>query len=468
MSLDTSRVRGRFGRSASKGSARPDNRLAFFDQATFLSLRATGREQLMQIVWIYEHPIDMDKMMRTFRNAGYGLMGRRIERSPLPFARHRWVSAVGQPLDIDIAECARPRAELSDWLDERAQLRVDPESGPGWHAGLLPLTDGSTAGTVVMSHCLADGIAGLFLVFDAITGTTRDLGYPPPRSRTRLRAAVSDFRETVQGLPDSVRAFREMAKLVSRGRRDIARPAASPTASTLEDGADSIVIVPTVSIYVDRDDWDARANALHGDSNSLLAGFAAKLGEHLGRRRQEDGTVTLLIPYSDRTLDDTRAIAMSYAKVSVDPARVTTDLSGDGDTIKQAVKTAREAPDPALGILPLVPFIPKRAVQRLADMMFGFGDGAVLCSDLGHLPVALAKPDGTAAEYVNLRGVDQNVTRRYIERAGGQLVVVGGRLGGKMSISVVAYQPGGENSKAHLRELAAHTLAEFELTGVID
>jgi hypothetical protein len=468
MSLDTSRVRGRFGRSASKGSARPDNRLAFFDQATFLSLRATGREQLMQIVWIYEHPIDTDKMMRTFRNAGYGLMGRRIERSPLPFARHRWVSAVGQPLDIDIAECARPRAELSDWLDERAQLRVDPESGPGWHAGLLPLTDGSTAGTVVMSHCLADGIAGLFLVFDAITGTTRDLGYPPPRSRTRLRAAVSDFRETVQGLPDSARAFREMAKLVSRGRRDIARPAASPTASTLEDGADSIVIVPTVSIYVDRDDWDARANALHGDSNSLLAGFAAKLGEHLGRRRQEDGTVTLLIPYSDRTLDDTRAIAMSYAKVSVDPARVTTDLSGDGDTIKQAVKTAREAPDPALGILPLVPFIPKRAVQRLADMMFGFGDGAVLCSDLGHLPVALAKPDGTAAEYVNLRGVDQNVTRRYIERAGGQLVVVGGRLGGKMSISVVAYQPGGENSKAHLRELAAHTLAEFELTGVID
>ena len=106
MSLRTSRVRARFGRSASKGSARPDNRLAFFDQATFLSLRATGREQLMQIVWIYEHPIDMDKMMQTFRNAGYGLMGRRIERSPLPFGRHRWVSAVGQPLDIDIAETA--------------------------------------------------------------------------------------------------------------------------------------------------------------------------------------------------------------------------------------------------------------------------------------------------------------------------------------------------------------------------
>ena len=128
-------VRAPFGRSASKAIARPDNRLAFFDQATFLSLRATGREQLMQIVWIYEHAVDFDRLRRTYRNGGYGLLGRRIERSPLPFGRHRWVSAVGQPLGIDIAECARPRAEVSDWADERAQLPIDPEWGPGWHAG---------------------------------------------------------------------------------------------------------------------------------------------------------------------------------------------------------------------------------------------------------------------------------------------------------------------------------------------
>ena len=72
MPLRTGLVRARFGLSAGEGSAGPDNRLAFFDQATFLSLRATGREQLMQIVWIYEHPIDMDKMMQAFSNAGYG------------------------------------------------------------------------------------------------------------------------------------------------------------------------------------------------------------------------------------------------------------------------------------------------------------------------------------------------------------------------------------------------------------
>ena len=35
-------------------------------------------------------------------------------------------------------------------------------------------------------------------------------------------------------------------------------------------------------------------------------------------------------------------------------------------------------------------------------------------------------------------------------------------------ISVGAYQPGAENTKPALRELAAHTLAEFDLTGEID
>jgi hypothetical protein len=44
---------------------------------------------------------------------------------------------------------------------------------------------------------------------------------------------------------------------------------------------------------------------------------------------------------------------------------------------------------------------------------------------------------------------------------------VAGRIGGKISIGIVAYQPGSENSKPRLRELAAKALAEFDLTGEI-
>src|ERR1700761_4432782 len=113
----------------SKVDARLDNCLAYFDQATFRLSLATGRSQLAQAVWVYQHPVDMDGLRRFHRNLGRGLLGRRIERSPLPFGRYRWVSSLGPSSDLDIAERARPRAELIDWADERVQLPIDPERG---------------------------------------------------------------------------------------------------------------------------------------------------------------------------------------------------------------------------------------------------------------------------------------------------------------------------------------------------
>src|ERR1700754_828997 len=135
-----------------------DNRLSFTDQLLFLGQRATGQELVMQAVWIYEHPVDLDGLRRFHHNFGYGLFGRRIERSPLPFGRHRWVSALGPQSELDIAESPRPRSELSDWADERAQLPIDPEGGSAWHVGVQPMTDGSAAVSLVLSHCLSDGL----------------------------------------------------------------------------------------------------------------------------------------------------------------------------------------------------------------------------------------------------------------------------------------------------------------------
>ena len=169
---------------ASNGDARPDNRLALLDQAFFAGHRAAGQNEVVQCVWVYEHAVDFDGLRRFHHNLGYGLLGRRIERSPLPFGRCRWVSDRG-PSHIDIAECARPRAELSDWVDERSQLPTDAEWGPGWHLGVLPLTDGSTAVSLVASHYVVDVLGFAVALADAVLGNARDLGYPPPRSRTR-------------------------------------------------------------------------------------------------------------------------------------------------------------------------------------------------------------------------------------------------------------------------------------------
>ena len=472
-----STVTGRASNGDAHGDARPDNRLALIDHTYFEAQRAINQDQIIQVVWVYEHPIDFDGLRRFHRNLAYGLLGRRIERSPLPFARHRWVVDQAQS-DIDVAECARPRAELTDWADERSQLPTDPERGPGWHLGVLPLADGSTAVSLVISHCLIDGLGLALALEDAVLGHARDLGLPPPRSRTRLRAAVQDARETAQEAPEVSRALVTAAKLARRNRRDskLARrnrqdiapsPKTRPAAIRGGDG-DEAVVVPAITIRVDANDWDDRAKALGGTSDTLLAGLAVKLGERGGRRRASDGAVTLTLPVSDRAGGDTRAITVTYARVSIDPTRVTTDLREVHATIKQAVKTLRETPDESLQLLWLSPFLPKRALKRLNDRAnLEDPDLPVACSNLGDFGSLVCRLDGTDAEYVTARG-GSNATQQWLERAGGLMRVQAGRIGDTLGISVRAYQLGATNTKPALRELCARALAEFGLTGEID
>ncbi|MGO9154928.1 hypothetical protein, partial [Mycobacterium sp.] len=370
-----------------------------------------------------------------------------------------------------IAERARPRAELSDWADERAQVPVDPERGPGWLLGVVHLTDGSTAVSLVASHYLLDGIGFLGAIAEAILGNTRDLGYPPPSSRTRLRAVVQDARQTARDAPEVARALVALAKLTRRQRRDTARssPASPPVTPHGGDGDDAVV-VPGITISVDLDDWDTRAKALGATSNTLAAGLTAKLGERMGRRRAGDGAVTLQLVMSDRTESDTRAVAVSFARVSVDPTRVTTDLREARTAIKQALDALRATPDEASQLAALTPFTSKRTWRRGVDAAFADPDRPVVCSNLGDVGSAVGWVDGTHCEYAYARGTRQHVTRQSLERAGGQLQLLSFRTPvlGKIFIHVLAYQPGAENTKPALRELAARTLAEFDLTGQID
>ena len=290
---------------------------------------------------------------------------------------------------------------------------------------------------------------------------------------------VQDARQTAQDVPEVARALVAAAKLARRQRRDIARsPAPRPVDPGGGDGDDTVV-VPVITIHIDVDDWDARAKALGGTSDTLVAGLAAKLGERIGRRRAGDGAVTLQLPMSERTEGDTRAVAVSFARVSVDPTRVTTDLRDARAALKQALTTLRETPDEdERQLVWLAPFTPKRALKRLADAAVTDPDLPVFCSnlrDLGPVVYALA---GTDAEYATvsahfyplhlIRVIGQHVTRQWLERAGGQLTLQSWRIGDKIGITIEAYQPGAENTKPALRELAARTLAEFDLTGEID
>jgi hypothetical protein len=348
---------------------------------------------------------------------------------------------------------------------------VDPVNGPGFHLSVLPLTNGSTAVTLVMSHYLLDGVGGLVAVADAVLGNINDFDYPPPHSRTRLRALLQDSGETVRAAPEVARALVAAVKLARQRRRDAAgSPSASQPVTHGGDDQEGYVVVPGVAIYVDLDHWDARAEQLGGTTTTLATAFTAKLGEHLGRRNAADGTVMVHIIASDRPEGDTRAVAVNFARARIDPTRVTTDLGDARAAIKQALTTLRETPDESSPVAALTPFTPKGLWKQLVDGAIIDPDLPAVYSNLGDAGLIVSRADGTHCEYAWARGIRQKVTRKRLEEIGGHLQVLSCRTPpiGKIYITVVAYRPGGENTKAALRELAARTLTEFGLTGEVE
>ncbi len=438
-----------------------DNRLNYFDQIALELLRVTARRQLMQAVWVYEHPVDLEGLKLFQRRFGSGLMGRLVERSALPFARPRWVSVSGPDGELRVAAPARPRKELMDWVDEQSKRPIDPVTGPGWDLGVLPMTDGSTAVSIVFSHCLVDGGGLVLTVHNAVSGTPADFGYPPPQSRSRVAALAADLRDTVREIPPGLRALAALAKMLA-GRRN--GGAAGPETPELPDdpALDRVVDIPSVIATVDTAEWDARAAALGGNSYALVAGVTAKLAEHLGRRRP-DGSVTLVIAGNGRSsADDDRALAMTFANATLDAGGVTKDLSAARDLIRAAREQVKDRPDPTSRLYPLVAWSPQRTATAVAGLMFSYADSLPSsCSNLGDIPGHLANLDGSNAEHVIARSVDQNVTLRDLRRSHGTLVVVSGRINGRIWIAVEAYELGAENSRERLHTTVEQTLAEF-------
>lgn len=140
------------------------------------------------------------------------------------------------------------------------------------------------------------------------------------------------------------------------------------------------------------DEWEARAAALGGSGSTLDTALTAKLGEHLGRRHGDDGDVDMLLVVNDRKAVDTRAVAVSFARFSIDVPQVTTDLRAARTAVKQALKTLRESQDPSAQLAPLTPFTPKWAWKEMVDQGFEDPDPPAVCSSLGEVGPVVIRP----------------------------------------------------------------------------
>ncbi len=438
-----------------------DNTLAYIDQASFLGLRALGHGPVIQFTWIYERDVDLDALRRFHRNLGHGILGRRIERSPLPFGRHRWIAWQG--LDIDVASQARPRTELTAWTDEQAALPIDPEFGPPWRLAVQTFTNGETAVTLVVSHTVADGVGIAIAVTEAAKGTTRNLGYPDGDSRTKTQALLDDLRALARTLPQIARALAAAVR-VAVTNRGIDSPGRPTTSNPAEDPSE-VVTLRSVTAYLDVQQWDERAKSLGGTSNSLFLGVAARIGQKLGWV-ECDGAATLSIPVNERIEGDTRGNALTAVRLTVDPSTVADNLTDLRAGLKTALSTLGEAHNQLVAPLPLTPMVPKVVARRLEGMVVG---GALLgSSNLGDLDQAANRPDGTDADSFAVR-MNERIDRAHLRRHDGVFFpVVSARLHGKISVSVGYMNAHGTTTTDELLRTVRDVFADFDLSGLIE
>ncbi|MCX6484119.1 MAG: hypothetical protein NT146_12810 [Mycobacterium sp.] len=439
-----------------------DSTLDYIDQASFLGLRALGHGPVIQFTWIYGRDVDLGALRSFHHHLGQGLLGRRIERSPLPFGRHRWIAWPGPP-DFAVAADVRPRSQLTAWADEQAALPIDPEYGPPWHLAVQPFLNGDTAVTLVVSHTVADGVGIAVAVTEAAKGMTRDLGYSAGNSRTKTQALLEDLRALVRTLPEMARALKAAVRLAP-GNDDFARPR-RPKAGNPAEVPSEAVTLPSVTAYLDVRKWDERAKTLGGTSNSLFLGIAAKLGQKLGWVEQ-DGTVTLSVPVNERSEGDSRGNALTAVRLTADPTTVTGDLTEIRAGLKAALATLGEARHQLVAPMPLVPLIPKAVARRLEGMVVG---GRLIgSSNLGELDPQVNCPDGTDADYFAVR-LGERIDRAHLRRHVGVFFpVVSARVHGRISVSVGYVNADGSTNVEQLLATVRGVLEDFGLSGLVE
>lgn len=437
------------------------NLLGLSDEVFYAGERAAGLIAMLQGVWVYDRPADIGGIRQFHHHLQHGLLARRIESSPLPFGRHRWVSASRQP-PLDVVATPRRRAEFGDWLDAHAAQALDRRNGPEWSLAFLPFTDGGAGLSLAVPHCLIDGMGLCQAVADAACGHDRPVDWPAAGSRPRWRALREDVDQTIRDIPAISRGVTAAARLALRTRTHPAspvRPALSPRPP--DAGADATITLPTATVFVDAGEWDDRAGSLGGTSNALLAGLAARLAHHMGRVTTE-GAVTVTVPVSERIDGDKRANAIRDVVVTVDPIAAMADLSEIRAATKRALSRPRDLPDDRMALLPLVPLMPHWLIRRTIGLAAG-SPTRVESSNLGAMDPAVYRPDGAEADLFAIRNLAVGASKTIMHRTGGVFSVFSGRASRHVFVSVLAYQPGRPNSSEELRRRLASALDDYAL-----
>lgn len=444
-------------------SDRPPAFLSFADQAVYLAHVSLGQHAVIQVLWRYLRPVDLDALTRFRDNLAQGHLARLIRPALLPFGRHQWVGAPTPLAAPTVAAAPLAPEAIQTWADAQVELPLDPVRGPAWILTSQTFTDGSTVVSLVVSHCIADGLTIATAVSEAVRGERRAPIFPAVWSPRRAATILSaELERMVRDTPAMLRGLRQAARTAYTSLGTSNTPAASPAVAPADDRT---VVFPSAFVRVPTSVWDARARSCGSSRLTLLTAITAAFAEALGRVRGKE--VTLLIPVNQREgLSHTGGndVALATLKVHVDEPRGR--LHALQRRLRATLLRTRREPNRLAALLPLVPFVPRRAFSAASHLALGeLADLPVTCSNLGDLSKDVLQIDGGAADRICFRGIDRPVPRSAIEARQGVATLFAGVIPGFIALSFVAYQPGLVTEPQHLRAVVERLLAGYELPG---
>jgi diacylglycerol O-acyltransferase len=434
----------------------PSRFVSFADQGMYLGHRA-GAQQVIQLMWRYRRPVDLAGLTRFRDNIAHGRMAHLIRPALLPFGRHQWAKAPAPSSAFEIPATPLPSTEIQAWADAQVELPLDPAHGPGWTFTAQPFSDGSTVISLVVSHCLADGMATALAVGEAARGE-RIIPYISPAQTTAATLAAELLR-FVQDTPATLRALGQLMRTTRISRAILKTPVAT------KEMDERTASLPSVFVRVPTSIWDEKARSLGANRLTLVTAMAAAFAEALGRVRGND--VTLLIPVNQRDeLTDTGGNRVSLATVKVSSNERHGRLHTFQRRLQVTLLRTRREPNPLATLLPLTPFVPQRAFSAASHMALdALADLPVTCSYVGEWPEDVLRVDGTPADGFCFRGTDRQASLRSIEARLGLASLPACIIPGYVILNFVAYQPGLVTEVAHLRPMVEKLLANYGLAG---
>jgi diacylglycerol O-acyltransferase len=431
--------------------------LSFADQGMVLAHSVGGQQAVIQVIWRYHRPVNLDMLMKFRDHLAHGLLARLVEPARLPFGRYRWCafSPKFSPLEMDSLPISTDAMQV--WIDQQVSLPLDPVSGPAWSMSAQLLNDQSTVVSLVVSHCIADGVTIVRAVMAAVRGERRALSFPSRATNHSTRAITAELLRAAKDFPATLRALIALSKKLST-----AQPARRQL-KTLTSVDDHNVSFPSCFIRVPLADWNAKEKSFGANRLTLLTAVTAEFAALLGRT--SNGNIHLLIPVNRRKrLSDMDANSVSIATLKVTVNTQRERLSELRRHLKSTLLKARREPDLLTSLLPLVPFIPKRAFSAAGHLaMDALATLPVTCSYMGELSGEVLKIDGEAADLIAFRGVDRQAKVCDMEARQGGATLLAGAIPGFLLLNFVAYQPGVVTQSQHLRALVEKLLTNYEI-----